>query len=113
VERQEFGGLKSDQVKRLKDLETENSHLRRAISDLMFDKLIEPYRHPSPAARATRPRLLLSVHRFDPAKGFFDALAEALADGVAGMPRRAPSITKLRPLLFWRHAASPASIAAR
>jgi putative transposase len=26
--RQEFGGLKSDQVKRLKDLETENTRLR-------------------------------------------------------------------------------------
>ena len=32
--RQEFGGLKSDQVKRLKDLETENTRLRRAVSDL-------------------------------------------------------------------------------
>ena len=30
--RQEFGGLKSDQVKRLKDLETENTRLRRAVS---------------------------------------------------------------------------------
>src|SRR5437588_5495087 len=29
--RQEFGGLKSDQVKRLKDLETENSRLRRGV----------------------------------------------------------------------------------
>ena len=38
--RQEFGGLKSDQVKRLKDLETENTRLRRAISDLTLDKLI-------------------------------------------------------------------------
>ena len=38
--RQEFGGLKSDQVKRLKDLETENTRLRRAVSDLMLDKLI-------------------------------------------------------------------------
>ena len=38
--RQEFGGLKSDQVKRLKDLETENSRLRHAISDLTLDKLI-------------------------------------------------------------------------
>ena len=38
--RQEFGGLKSDQVKRLKDLETENARLRRAISDLALDKLI-------------------------------------------------------------------------
>jgi len=38
--RQEFGGLKSDQVKRLKDLETENSRLRRAIADLTLDKQI-------------------------------------------------------------------------
>ena len=38
--RQEFGGLKSDQVKRLKDLEAENSRLRRAVSDLTLDKLI-------------------------------------------------------------------------
>jgi putative transposase len=38
--RQEFGGLKSDQVKRLKDLETENGRLRRAVSDLTLDKLI-------------------------------------------------------------------------
>ncbi len=38
--RQEFGGLKSDQVKRLKDLETENQRLRRAVSDLTLDKLI-------------------------------------------------------------------------
>ena len=30
--RQEFGGLKSDQVKRLKDQETENGRLRRAVS---------------------------------------------------------------------------------
>src|ERR1700716_3551866 len=38
--RQEFGGLKTDQVKRLKELETENSRLRKAISDLTLDKLI-------------------------------------------------------------------------
>ena len=38
--RQEYGGLKTDQVKRLKELETENSRLRRAISDLTLDKLI-------------------------------------------------------------------------
>ena len=30
----EYGGLKSDQVKRLRDLETENARLRKAISDL-------------------------------------------------------------------------------
>jgi putative transposase len=38
--RREFGGLKSDQVKRLKELETENTRLRRAVSDLTLDKLI-------------------------------------------------------------------------
>ena len=38
--RSEYGGLKSDQVKRLKDLETENARLRKAISDLTLDKLI-------------------------------------------------------------------------
>jgi len=38
--RNEYGGLKSDQVKRLKDLETENSRLRKAISDLTLDQLI-------------------------------------------------------------------------
>jgi transposase-like protein len=38
--RQEFGGLKADQVKRLKELERENSRLRKAVSDLTLDKLI-------------------------------------------------------------------------
>jgi transposase-like protein len=38
--RQEYGGLKADQVKRLKELEQENSRLRRAVSDLTLDKLI-------------------------------------------------------------------------
>jgi transposase-like protein len=38
--RQEYGGLKSSQVKRLKELETENQRLRKAIADLTLDKLI-------------------------------------------------------------------------
>src|ERR1700761_5016914 len=38
--RQEYGGLKGDQVKRLKDLEAENIRLRRAVSDLTLEKLI-------------------------------------------------------------------------
>ena len=38
--RQEYGGLKTDQVKRLKELETENTRLRKAVSDLTLDKLI-------------------------------------------------------------------------
>tara|TARA_B100000614_G_C14192352_1_gene346187 strand:+ start:244 stop:522 length:279 start_codon:yes stop_codon:yes gene_type:complete len=38
--RREYGGLKIDQAKRLKDLERENGRLRRAVSDLTLDKLI-------------------------------------------------------------------------
>ena len=38
--RQEYGGLKTEQVKRLKELETENTRLRRAVSELTLDKLI-------------------------------------------------------------------------
>jgi transposase-like protein len=38
--RQEFGGLKSDQVRRMKDLEAEHARLRRAVSDLTLDKMI-------------------------------------------------------------------------
>jgi transposase-like protein len=38
--RKEFGGLKGDQVKRLKDLEKENDRLRKAVSELTLEKLI-------------------------------------------------------------------------
>ena len=38
--RKEYGGLKTDQARRMKDLEKENVRLRRAISDLTLDKLI-------------------------------------------------------------------------
>ena len=38
--RSEYGGLKGDQVKRLKELEAENTRLRRAVSDLTLEKLI-------------------------------------------------------------------------
>lgn len=38
--RKEFGGLKSDQVKRLKELEKESDRLRKAVSDLTLEKLI-------------------------------------------------------------------------
>ena len=38
--RNEYGGLKGDQVKRLKELESENARLRRAVSDLTLDKQI-------------------------------------------------------------------------
>jgi putative transposase len=38
--RREYGDLKGDQVRRLKELEQENACLRRAVSDLTLDKLI-------------------------------------------------------------------------
>ena len=38
--RNEYGGLKSDQIKRLKELEMENARLRRAVSDLTLEKLV-------------------------------------------------------------------------
>jgi len=38
--RKEYGGLNVSQAKRLKELERENTRLRRAVSDLTLDKLI-------------------------------------------------------------------------
>jgi len=38
--RREFGGLKTNQVKRLKELEKENQRMRQAVSDLTLEKLI-------------------------------------------------------------------------
>lgn len=38
--RREYGGLKSDQARRLKELERENARLRKAVAELTLDKLI-------------------------------------------------------------------------
>lgn len=38
--RSEYGGMKLEQVKRLKDLEKENVRLKRAVAELTLDKLI-------------------------------------------------------------------------
>ena len=38
--RKEYGGLKVDQAKRLKDLEQENSKLKRLVSELSLEKLV-------------------------------------------------------------------------
>jgi transposase-like protein len=38
--RAEYGGLKLDQAKRLKELERENARLKRAVAELTLDKLI-------------------------------------------------------------------------
>ena len=38
--RQEYGGLKTNQVRRMKELELENQRLRKAVADLTLDKQI-------------------------------------------------------------------------
>jgi len=38
--RKEYGGLKIEQVKRLKDLEQENARLKRLVADLSLDNQI-------------------------------------------------------------------------
>ena len=38
--RKQYGGMSHDQLKRLKLLESENTRLRRAVSDLTLDKMI-------------------------------------------------------------------------
>jgi hypothetical protein len=35
-----YGGLKVDQARRLKELERENTRLRRAVADLTLEKLV-------------------------------------------------------------------------
>jgi transposase-like protein len=38
--RKEYGGLKVDQARRMKELERENTRLRKLVADLMLDKEI-------------------------------------------------------------------------
>ena len=38
--RKEYGGMKVDQAKRLKELEAGNARLKRAVADVTVDKLI-------------------------------------------------------------------------
>ena len=38
--RKSYGGLRIDQAKRLRELEAENSRLKRAVADLTVDKII-------------------------------------------------------------------------
>jgi len=38
--RKDYGGMNRNQLKRLKELETENARLKRVVADLSLDKLI-------------------------------------------------------------------------
>ena len=56
--RNEYGGMSRDQLKRLKLLESENTRLRRAVSDLTLDKIILT----EAAGETTKPFTSSSVH---------------------------------------------------
>ena len=58
----EYGGLKMDQPRRLKDLERESARLRRAVADLTLSKLILPEAAREPSAWG---RIILPIgHRY-------------------------------------------------
>ena len=59
--RKEYGGLKVDQARRMKDLERENARLKRLVADLALDKAILQeaskltfYAPPAAAKRSSR-----------------------------------------------------------
>ena len=87
--RQEFGGLKSDQVKRLKDLETENQRLRKAIA-ISRSTSSSCRRRPGETTEPCAPPRLCRAHHADPeslrAPGLPGAWSASLdaAQGAAG-----------------------------
>ena len=52
--RKEFGGLQTNQVRRIKELEQENARLRRAVSDLTIDKMILSEASKGPAGQRSK-----------------------------------------------------------
>jgi hypothetical protein len=58
---------------------------------------------PPDAIASSKLGLLLSGDHLDPTEGFFDSLADALADGVAGMARRAAIDRRRAPARILRH----------
>ncbi|MDP6953312.1 MAG: IS3 family transposase [Alphaproteobacteria bacterium] len=61
--RKEYGGLKADQLKRLKVLEKENQRLRRAVSDLTLDKMILTEASPGKLLSPSRRRHCIDLVR--------------------------------------------------
>ncbi len=76
--RSEYGGLKLDQVKRLKVLEQENGRLRRAVADLTLEKLVL-----KEAFRGRLPNDIL----FRPKQGFVTPVSAWLRGPLAGQAR--------------------------
>src|ERR1700722_6659042 len=85
---------------------------RRLPSTLFRDELRQSHQivgggsedeGPPDAVATAELRLLLPGHRLDPAERLFDALADALTDGIATVPRRAPVNRRTSPARVLRH----------
>ena len=98
--RKEFGGLKLDQVKRLKELETENMRLRKAIADLTLDKLRSPRVPDAPLGRTAAS--FERTHQQAFCKGRFHRIQER-----ANFRTDQPSRTLKRPYLGRRAIQAP------
>src|SRR5215813_673119 len=83
--RQEFGGLKTEQVKRLEDLELENSRLRKAVSDLTLGQAYSAGGRPgkplSPARRRACIEQVRAQLHVSERRPTIDPLREYLASG--------------------------------
>ena len=55
--RKEYGGMRVEQAKRLKEVERENARLRKVVADLTLDKLI-PGRRPRETSEPRTPSTL-------------------------------------------------------
>jgi transposase-like protein len=94
--RQEFGGLKIEQVKRLRELELENSRLRKAISDLTLDKLIPGLDRQEHAAALARGLGRAPARRYQrPRRGGNQSCLSRCAGGEAGVQYHARAIFRL------------------
>lgn len=79
--RKEFGGLKGDQVKRLKELEKENDRLRKAVSDLTLGE--------ADPERGCLGKLLLYSGRMMQAPFYTSTMSEIILRGSCFSPRSA------------------------
>ena len=88
----EYGGMSRDQFKRLKELETENTRLRRAVSDLTLDKMIltEAARDEGPQGNhpvdGFQPRTRSPSKPFPPPSMYRPCAADSQRIGAPGLP---------------------------
>ena len=113
--RKEYGGLRTDQARRLKELEKENGRLRKAVSDLTLDKLILKealegnYQAPPVAGSVS---IIFRPNRASP-----NAVLVRLSANTVRPSGRCPAAERMnrrsRPRLSaWRHSMADTAIAA-